>query len=71
MFVYQTPISYFHRLLQNDKSGIFKIIINISSKEKINEELLIQKENKIIINTTVNKARVISKIITEEYINNK
>ena len=71
MFVYQIPISYYQRLLQNDKSGNFKIIFNLKSNEKINEGVSIQKENKIIIDTTINKARVLSKIINEEYIKNQ
>ena len=61
MFVYQTPKDAFQRLLINDQSGNFKIII----------EIKYTKKQQIIINTTVNKARVISKKIDGQFANNQ
>ena len=69
MLVYKTPIDNLQRLLKNENNN-FKIIINIKENEKLNDDFQIQDEKQITINTTINKARVLSKVINEEYINN-
>ncbi|KAK8876614.1 hypothetical protein M9Y10_006832 [Tritrichomonas musculus] len=71
MFVYQTPKDAFQRLLINDQSGNFKIIIEIKYTKKQSIDIEIQKQKQIIINTTVNKARVISKKIDGQFANNQ
>ena len=57
------------RLVINDKSGDFKIIVKIEYTQNQNDEISIKKQKQIIINTTVNKARLLSRIIDEKYIN--
>lgn len=69
MFVYQTPIESLKRLLINDKSRDFQIIVKIEYTQNQNDEIVIKKQKQIIINTTVNKARLLSRIIDEKYIN--
>lgn len=71
MFVYQTPKTSFQRLLINDQSGQFRIVIEIKYTNKQKDDIQIEKQKQIIINTTVNKARIISKIIDEQFSNNK
>ena len=71
MFVYQTPKTSFQRLLIHDQSGNFKIIVEIKYNKRQNDEIIIEKQKQIIINTTVNKARVISKIIDSQFLNNQ
>lgn len=66
MFAYQTPISSLNRLLSNDKSTDFKIILEIKYSREQNG-ILIQQQKRIIFKTTINKARVVSKIINEHY----
>lgn len=70
MFSYQAPIESLKRILVNDKSGDFKIIVKIQYNKRLNDDFSIQKNSKIIINTTVNKARILSKIIDDKYSNN-
>lgn len=70
MFSYQAPKSAFQRLLVNDRSGNFKIIIELNYTEKQNDDIEIQKQKRITINTTVNKARIISKAIDEQFSDN-
>ncbi|KAK8840421.1 hypothetical protein M9Y10_030625 [Tritrichomonas musculus] len=70
MFVHKIQKSSYQRLLVNDISGAFKIIIQVHYSEKTQDNLEIQKQKQIIINTTVNKARVISRLINEEYLKN-
>ena len=65
MFVHKIQKSSYQRLLGNDISGALKIIIQVHYSEKTQDNLEIQKQKQIIINTTVNKARVISRLINE------
>ncbi len=66
MFVYQTPVSSLNRILSNDESGDFKIIIQIKYSKEENG-ITIQKQKQIIFKTTVNNARIISKVINDKY----
>lgn len=66
MLAYQTPISSLNRLLSNDKSTDFKIILEIKYSKEQND-ILIQKQKRIIFQTTINKARVVSKVNNEHY----
>ena len=70
MFTYKTPITSSQGLLENDQSGNFKIIFEIKYKKKTNDEFVIQKQKKIIINTTINKDCLLSKKIDEQFANN-
>lgn len=67
MLVYQTPMTSLNRLLLNDKSTEFKIIFQIK-QTKEHDDIIIEKQKEIIFKTTINKARVISKVINEKYI---
>lgn len=67
MYTHQFPPSSLQRLLQNDKSDQFKIIVKIKNTENQNEGVMIENLNQIIITTTINKARVISKTIDEMF----
>ena len=67
MFTYQTPRSALQRLLINDQSGQFRIVIEIKYTNKQKDDIQIKKQKQIIINTTVNKARIISKVINDKY----
>lgn len=67
MISYITPITSLNRLIQNDFSGKFKIIIKIKRIDTQNESIIIERQNEISINSTINKARIISKIINDEY----
>lgn len=71
MYVYKIPKTFLQRLLINDQSGNFKIIIAIKYTKKQNDDIEIQKQKKIIINTTVNKARLLSKKIDEQFVNDQ
>lgn len=66
MLSYQVPISAYKRIIKNDKSDQFKIIINIKNTDH-NENISIEKHSQIMISTTINKARVISKVIDDMY----
>ena len=68
MIAYTTPISSLKRLLENDFSGKFIIIFTIKRTNDENGGIIIEEEKKIIINSTVNKVRIISEIIEEEYV---
>ena len=68
MLSYQLPISAYRRIIKNDKSNQFKIIINIKNTDDHNENISIEKHSQIMISTTINKARVISKAIDDMYI---
>lgn len=68
MIAYKTPISSLKRLLENDFSGKFIIIFTIKRTNDENGGIIIEEEKKIIINSTVNKVRIISEIIEEEYV---
>ena len=54
-------------MILNDLSGSFEIIIKVCYTKKINANIEIQKQKQIVINTTVNKARLISRSINDEY----
>lgn len=70
MLVYQIPYTSFQRLFLNDTSGNFKIIVEMRYNKKQDDNIAIEETNKIVVNTTVNKARIISKVIDEKYKNN-
>ena len=55
------------RLINFDDSREFKIIVKIKDEEQNDDNIQVSKETKIIVNTTINKARVISKYIDELY----
>lgn len=59
---YETPIQNFRRLLMKDDSIKFNILINFENKKNSFED-----DNQIKIQTTMNKARVISKKINDIY----
>ena len=56
------------RLLEFDDSKEFKIIVHIKEDIQNENNIQVSKESNITINTTINKARVISKNINEIYI---
>ena len=57
------------RLIEFDDSNNFKIIFNVIEEQEQNDNnIQISKETHITFNTTINKARIISKIINEIYI---
>lgn len=66
MFVYQTTPNKMQRILQYDSSANFKIIFNIE-RTILNDDYKIEERQQIVINTTVNKARVVSKKINDGY----
>lgn len=68
MITHQFPVSAFQRLLVNDKSDPFKIIISIKDIKKQDQNFVIEKCNQVMTSTTINKARVISKTINEMYL---
>ena len=70
MLVHKITKSSYQRLLINDKSESFTIIIKVHYAKKVHDNLEIQKQIQIVINTTLNKARVLSGLINEEYIKN-
>ena len=70
MLAYQTPFSSLNRLLLNDKSPDFKIIIQINYTKEQND-ITIQKQKRIIFTTTTNNARVLSKVVNEKYTNDQ
>ena len=55
------------RLIQFDDSGNFKINVFINDYEKMNGDIQVNKKSKITFNTTLNKARIISKNIDQLY----
>lgn len=61
------------RLIDYDYSNDFKIIVKINKTDdlKNDDNIQISKETTIIINTTINKARVISRNIDELYKNDQ
>ena len=65
MLAYQIPDSSYRRIIKNDTSGQFKLIININQIENHDDSIAIEKHNQIVITTTINKARIISKTIDE------
>ena len=67
MLSYQ--ISSLKRLLSYDKSHEFKIIFQIKYSKETNDDVVIQKEKRIIFTTTINQARVLSKVIDDKYRN--
>lgn len=67
MLSYQ--ISSLKRLLSYDKSHEFKIIFQIKYSKETNDDAVIQKEKRIIFTTTINQARVLSKVIDDKYRN--
>lgn len=67
MFKHQLDVSAYQRILKNDTSDPFSIIITFKSVTNQDENIIIEKQNQILIKTTVNKARVISKTIDEMY----
>lgn len=69
---YETPLSYLKRLLTYDESDKFQIIVDLTKFKKNTKNQKSKKvgkgrdeEDRIIINTTRNKARVISKNIND------
>ena len=67
-FEYETPTSCLKRLVEYDDSDPFQIIFNLTKLKqnfKNNEGQQLTNEEKIIINTTKNKARSISKKIND------
>mgnify|MGYP006962191418 CR=1 FL=1 len=58
---YETPINSLRRLILKDDSNDFTLLFKIQNKEYQ------QQETKILIQTTINKARVISKNINKLY----
>ena len=68
MIAFKTPLSSLKRLLENDFSEKFIIIFTIKRTNDKNDDIIIEEEKKIIINSTINKVRIISEIIEEEYI---
>lgn len=68
MFTYTKPIESIKRLLQNDLSGKFNINLIIKRIDNKTENIMIEHESKITISSTINKARIISEVINEEYI---
>ena len=55
------------RLINFDDSREFKIIVSMKEEEQSDNHIQVSKETRITINTTINKARVISKKIDELY----
>ena len=64
-------ISQLMRLLEYDVSKEFKIIVNIVENNKKYDNIEIYEETNIIINTTINRARIISRNIDELYISDQ
>ena len=64
-------ISQLMRLLEYDVSKEFKIIVNIVENNKKYDNIEINEETNIIINTTINRARIISRNIDELYISDQ
>lgn len=58
---YETPQNYLKRLLQHDDSDGFRIIIDLTQNNQKENSKGRQQEKKFIFNTTMNKARVISR----------
>ena len=71
MYVREITKSSYQRLLYNDNSGKFKIIIQAKYNKITDDNFGIQeeKQKQIIMNTTVNKARILSRLINEQYKN--
>ena len=69
--MYETPRSYLKRLIEYDDSDNFQIIINFTASNQVetkkNNQNSQEKIDKITINTTRNKARVISRRINDAY----
>ena len=58
-FDFKTPISSIKRIIKQDNSSDFTIIVNFANKE--------QKREQIQFHTTMNKARIISKNVNQLY----
>lgn len=61
------------RLIKDDKSEEFKIIVIIENIKNIDDtfNINVSKQSKIIVNTSINKARVISSNINQNYANDQ
>ena len=66
MFVYQASSNEMQQIMQNDSSPNFRIIFNIERKI-LNGDFEIKKRKQIVINTTIKRARVVSKKIDDGY----
>lgn len=64
---YETPQNYLKRLLKHDDSDDFRIIIDLTQNNQKENSKGRQQEKKYIFNTTMNKARVVSRKIDEAY----
>lgn len=64
-------VSQLMRLLEYDVSKEFKIIVNIIGNNQKYENIEINEETNITINTTINRARIISRNIDELYISDQ
>ena len=63
---YTSFISNMRRLIDNDDSDHFKIIIKLTNEDKNKNNN--NNKNEFEINTTINKARVLSKKINDAYL---
>lgn len=64
---YETPQNYLKRLPKHDDSDDFRIIIDLTQNNQKENSKGRQQEKKYIFNTTMNKARVVSRKIDEAY----
>lgn len=70
IITYETPHSYLKRILEHDDSEQFQIIIKTVDnlhKTTCNHQEPKRREEEIIINTTLNKSRVVSRKINDAY----
>lgn len=65
---YKTPTANLRRIFEDDNSDNFKIILKFGNKNSQSNLKQNKNTNKIEINTTINRARVISKNINHIYL---
>ena len=65
---YKTPTANLRRIFEDDNSDNFKIILKFGNKNSRSNLKQNKNTNKIEINTTINRARVISKNINHIYL---